>query len=86
MYLFFDTETTGLPQNWKAPVIDLNKPKANESSDITHLTEIEKIERQYEKGIYTEKENYEKTKEVPQLANALDIKSLQHQKNRIYRL
>jgi len=20
MYLFFDTETTGLPQNWKAPV------------------------------------------------------------------
>ena len=24
MYLFFDTETTGLPQNWKAPVTDLN--------------------------------------------------------------
>ena len=23
MYLFFDTETTGLPQNWKAPVTDL---------------------------------------------------------------
>ena len=23
MYLFFDTETTGLPQNWKAPVSDL---------------------------------------------------------------
>lgn len=24
MYLFFDTETTGLPSNWKAPVSDLN--------------------------------------------------------------
>ena len=24
MYLFFDTETTGLPINWKAPVTDLN--------------------------------------------------------------
>lgn len=23
-YLFFDTETTGLPRNWKAPVSDLN--------------------------------------------------------------
>jgi DNA polymerase III epsilon subunit-like protein len=24
MYLFFDTETTGLPINWKAPVTDIN--------------------------------------------------------------
>ena len=24
MYLFFDTETTGLPKDWKAPVTDLN--------------------------------------------------------------
>lgn len=24
MYLFFDTETTGLPQNYKAPVTNLN--------------------------------------------------------------
>ncbi len=24
MYLFFDTETTGLPRNWKAPVTDLS--------------------------------------------------------------
>ncbi|HBA60897.1 MAG TPA: 3'-5' exonuclease [Elusimicrobia bacterium] len=24
MFLFFDTETTGLPKNWKAPVTDLN--------------------------------------------------------------
>jgi len=24
MYLFFDTETTGLPGNWKAPITDLN--------------------------------------------------------------
>lgn len=24
MYFFFDTETTGLPRNWKAPVSDLN--------------------------------------------------------------
>lgn len=24
MYLFFDTETTGLPKNWKAPATDLN--------------------------------------------------------------
>ncbi len=24
MYLFFDTETTGLPRNWKAPVTDID--------------------------------------------------------------
>lgn len=24
MYIFFDTETTGFPRNWKAPVTDLN--------------------------------------------------------------
>lgn len=24
MFLFFDTETTGLPKNWKAPITDLN--------------------------------------------------------------
>lgn len=24
MYLFFDTETTGLPRNWKAPISDLD--------------------------------------------------------------
>jgi DNA polymerase III subunit epsilon len=24
MYLFFDTETTGLPRNWKAPITDSN--------------------------------------------------------------
>lgn len=24
MYLFFDTETTGLPRDWNAPVTDLN--------------------------------------------------------------
>ncbi len=24
MYLFFDTETTGLPRSWKAPVTDIN--------------------------------------------------------------
>jgi len=24
MYLFFDTETTGLPKNWKSPITDLN--------------------------------------------------------------
>lgn len=24
MYLFFDTETCGLPKNWKAPITDLN--------------------------------------------------------------
>ncbi|MCX6741278.1 MAG: hypothetical protein NTY61_02675, partial [Candidatus Parcubacteria bacterium] len=23
-YLFFDTETTGLPKNWKAPIEDLD--------------------------------------------------------------
>ncbi len=31
MYLFFDTETNGLPRNWKAPVTDLNNwPKLSE--------------------------------------------------------
>ena len=24
MYLIFDTETTGLPQNWKVPLTDFN--------------------------------------------------------------
>ena len=43
MYLFFDTETTGLPRNWKAPVSELHyklfrtgfKEAHNAAVDIT---------------------------------------------------
>ncbi len=34
MYLFFDTETTGLPKNWKASLTDLNNwPRLSELED-----------------------------------------------------
>ena len=34
MYLFFDTETTGLPKNWKTPLNDLNNwPRLSEQKD-----------------------------------------------------
>lgn len=45
MYVFFDTETTGLPRNWKAPISDLsNWPRmvqlawADYATDGTHLS------------------------------------------------
>lgn len=46
MYLFFDTETTGLPRNWRAPVTDLtNWPRLvqlacllyNQSGDLLQM-------------------------------------------------
>jgi DNA polymerase III epsilon subunit-like protein len=37
MYLFFDTETTGLPRNWKAPVTDLtNWPRLVQLAWLTY--------------------------------------------------
>lgn len=37
MYFFFDTETTGLPKNWKAPVSDLNNwPRMIQVGYITY--------------------------------------------------
>lgn len=37
MYFFFDTETTGLPKNWKAPVTDLNNwPRMIQVGFITY--------------------------------------------------
>ena len=44
MYLFFDTETTGLPKNWKAPVTDLNNwPRLVQLAYIYHDTDGNKI-------------------------------------------
>src|ERR1035437_678667 len=37
MYLFFDTETTGTPRNYKAPVTDLNNwPRLVQIARILH--------------------------------------------------
>ena len=37
MYLFFDTETTGLPRNWKSPVTDLdNWPRLVQLAFLTY--------------------------------------------------
>jgi len=37
MYLFFDTETTGLPLSWKAPIEDLNNwPRMVQAAWILH--------------------------------------------------
>jgi DNA polymerase-3 subunit epsilon len=45
MYLFFDTETTGLPRNWKAPVTDLNNwPRMIQVAWILCDTEGNRIE------------------------------------------
>ena len=45
MYLFFDTETTGLPRNWKAPVTDLNNwPRMVQIGWILYDNEGNKIE------------------------------------------
>jgi len=44
MYLFFDTETTGLPKNWKAPVTDLNNwPRMIQLAFLIFDTKGEKI-------------------------------------------
>lgn len=44
MYLFFDTETTGLPKNWKAPVTDLpNWPRLVQLAYILYDNQGNKI-------------------------------------------
>jgi len=44
MYLFFDTETTGLPRNWKAPVTDLNNwPRLVQLAYLYYDSEGDKI-------------------------------------------
>jgi DNA polymerase III subunit epsilon len=44
MYLFFDTETTGLPRNWKAPVTDLNNwPRLVQLAYLLYDNDGEKI-------------------------------------------
>ena len=47
-YLFFDTETTGLPRNWSAPVSDLN----NWPRLVQLAFEV------YENGVKTKSEDY----------------------------
>lgn len=45
MYLFFDTETTGLPRNWKAPLTDLdNWPRMVQIAWILSDTKGNRIE------------------------------------------
>jgi len=47
MYLFFDTETTGLPKSWKAPVSDLNNwPRLVQIAWLQYDAEGEKISGQ----------------------------------------
>ncbi|MDR2775998.1 MAG: 3'-5' exonuclease, partial [Tannerella sp.] len=44
MYLFFDTETTGLPKNWKAPVTNVdNWPRLVQLAFLTYDNSGEKI-------------------------------------------
>lgn len=44
MYLFFDTETTGLPNNWKAPVTDLkNWPRLVQLAYLFYDNSVKKI-------------------------------------------
>ena len=45
MYLFFDTETTGLPRNWKAPLSDLdNWPRMVQLAWLIYNKEGKKID------------------------------------------
>ena len=45
MYLIFDTETTGLPQNWKAPLTDFNNwPRCVQLAWQVHDVEGKMIE------------------------------------------
>ena len=47
MYLFFDTETTGLPSNWKAPVTDLNNwPRLVQLAYLVYDTNGNKIKEE----------------------------------------
>jgi len=45
MYLFFDTETTGLPLNWKAPVTHVNNwPRMVQLAYLYYDTDGKKID------------------------------------------
>jgi DNA polymerase III epsilon subunit-like protein len=47
MYLFFDTETTGFPKNWKAPLTDLdNWPRMVQIALILGDKKDNRIEQQ----------------------------------------
>ncbi len=37
MYLFFDTETTGLPKRWNAPVTDFGKLAQISTIGLDHV-------------------------------------------------
>ena len=44
MYLFFDTETTGLPKRWNAPVTDVdNWPRLVQLAWITYDNQGNKL-------------------------------------------
>ncbi len=47
MYLFFDTETTGLPKNWESPVTDVdNWPRLVQIAWIEYDAEEKEVSRQ----------------------------------------
>ncbi len=47
MYLFFDTETTGIPKNWKAPLSDLNNwPRLVQIAWLQHDNKGNKVSEQ----------------------------------------
>ena len=51
MYLFFDTETTGLPKNWKAPITDLeNWPRLVQLAWLVYDNIGNKIINEVENG------------------------------------
>ena len=57
MFLFFDTETTGLPKSWKAPVSDLdNWPRLVQIARILCDKEGNRIES---KDFIIKPENFE---------------------------
>lgn len=46
MYLFFDTETNGLPKNWKAPITDVdNWPRVIQLAYIITDSDFNEVER-----------------------------------------
>ncbi len=57
MYLFFDTETTGLPKNWKVPVSDVdNWPRMVQLAWLLYNKKGEKIDS---KNFIIKPENFE---------------------------
>lgn len=75
--LFFDTETTGLPKNYKAPVTDLNNwPRLVQLGFITYETDGIEVFKSFEQEYVIRPDGFEISPEVSKIHGVTQEKAL----------